>query len=219
MRLLISFLLTIPFFCSSQEGLKEYVSNDFDRIYDSDTIVFYGLDFFNFGLLNPDKVGQEEKLAKFFPAWMSSVNEEYDKDRLALITRRKIIRNLKPVQQRFKKIDSDWITFEKNKFGIDTIKSVIRSYQLKEIGGIGLVLIIENFNKEKENARINFTFFDVSSREILWSIEVKGSAFGAGMTKHWSNAINDSFSTFKTAYHIDYRKTHKKKRKERKLNK
>lgn len=64
---------------------------------------------------------------------------------------------------------------------------------MREKEGLGMVINLENFNKEREYALIYVTFFDIATREILFAAEVSGQAGGAGMTKHWASGVENAF--------------------------
>tara|TARA_B110000285_G_scaffold121611_1_gene137500 strand:- start:423 stop:1061 length:639 start_codon:yes stop_codon:yes gene_type:complete len=197
----------------AQDGLKDEYVHDFEKVYDADTIFYYGIDFSNFGLYNPEKVGHEQIIMKFFPVWMNKVHEAYSKGQIEMILKKEVKKNFQQVQSRYKLLRDEWIGFDKHTLETQQIQELVKDYKLKRTTGIGLVLIIENFNKEKENARVNYTFFDITSREILWSIETKGEATGAGMTNHWATAIKNSFGPFKLTYRSALRKVKKSRKK------
>lgn len=205
-------LLSLTHVSVAQEDIKDEYSFDFARVYDADTIYYYGYDFSNFGLANPEKVGQEESIKKFFVAWMHDIHEIYKKSDLEVLLKTEVKKDLQLVQDRYKLIRDEWITFEPHRFDTEKIKEIVKEYELNRTSGIGFVMIVENFNKEKEHVRVNYTFFDIATREVLWSVESKGEAMGAGMTNHWSKGLEDAFTPFKIAYN-DARRAEKKSRK------
>lgn len=196
----------------AQEDLKDEYVHDFERVYDTDTITYYGIDLSNFGLFNPEKIGQEATIMKYFPPWMSQVNEKYDDLSMESILKKGVDKDLQSVQSLYKSIREEWITFEEYTFGTSKIQEIVKAYELKKDKGVGLVLIIESFNKQNEYVRVNFTFFDIATREVLWNIESQGNAMGAGMSYHWSQGIIDSFYTFKVMYRAAIKKVQKSKK-------
>ena len=211
MRITFLFIL-LSTLSLAQDDIKDEFAPNFEKVYEADTIIYYGIDFSNFGLFNPEKVGQEESIIKYFPVWINGVHKAYSKDQMEAILKKEVEKNFQPVQERYKLIRDEWIGFEKHTFETDKIQSIVKEYELDRTTGVGLVLIIENFNKEKEHARVNFTFFDIETREVLWSVESKGEAMSAGMTKHWVNAIGSTFGPFKQAYRIAFKKMKKSKK-------
>jgi hypothetical protein len=81
------------------------------------------------------------------------------------------------------------------------VKNQVNNYDLSPIkSGLGFVIIAETFDKTSENVYMNYVFFDIMSREILWRLKVRGSAGGAGMTNHWVNGMERSFKRFENHY-------------------
>ncbi len=75
----------------------------------------------------------------------------------------------------------------------EDLKKIVRSYVLTEKAGVGMVIVLENFNKEREYSLIWVTFFDIATREILFAAEVSGKAGGSGMAKHWDAGVDVAF--------------------------
>ena len=75
----------------------------------------------------------------------------------------------------------------------EDLKKIVRSYVLTEKAGVGMVIVLENFNKEREYSLIWVTFFDIATREILFAAEVSGKAGGSGMAKHWDVGVEVAF--------------------------
>tara|TARA_B110000285_G_scaffold15998_1_gene15771 strand:- start:1526 stop:2332 length:807 start_codon:yes stop_codon:yes gene_type:complete len=190
-----------------QQNVNSEYGNQFSEVYDANTIVYYGLDFSNFGLTNPAKVGQEEMITKYFTAWMSEVNSFLSVSKLKSSLRKKVETNLQPVQGRYKLIREEWISFGQHNFDTEKIKEIVKEYQLKKTAGVGFVLIVENFDKELDVVRVNYTFFDIATREVLYSMKIRGSARGAGMTNHWSRGILSSYYTFTSYYNMAIKKS------------
>jgi hypothetical protein len=76
----------------------------------------------------------------------------------------------------------------------EDLQTIVQSYVLREKQGIGMVINLVNFNKDKEYALIYVTFFDIETREIMFAAEVTGNAGGSGMTKHWASGVEEAFA-------------------------
>ncbi len=77
---------------------------------------------------------------------------------------------------------------EKPSWNEDRVIKMIRKYEPKEKDGIGLVMIVESFDKTTEMATIWVTYFDPSTREVIRTRKYFGKASGSG-AKHWPNAV------------------------------
>lgn len=71
----------------------------------------------------------------------------------------------------------------------DKIAGMIKKYDPVEKDGIGLVLIVENYDKTTEMAVVWVTYFDPASKVVIRTRKYFGKAGGPGQTKHWNTAI------------------------------
>ncbi len=199
-HIILVFFLNVSVIVLSQSSLKDEYVNDVTRVFEAENVIFYGIDFSNFGLVNPEKFGQEDDLKKFLTAWMSDFHKSFPKERVKAILKKEIDRDLQAVQQRYQLLRDEWISFNNYQFDFDTVKSILKSYDLPQNKGVGLTLIVESFNKEEETVLVNYTFFDVETKEALWSLKIQSYAGGAGMTNHWANGLIMSMGQFKRSY-------------------
>ena len=178
-----------------QFGGKVYGDRANEIFYRQD-LVFYGYDFTYLKLSNSDKLGDGVIIVpKYFEAW----NETLTYDFLPI-----------------KKI-SDWMgkpgifvgnsVFEYHTYAdmqnfvtsvnhciqFEDLQTIVKSYVLREKEGVGMVVNLVNFNKEREYSLIYVTFFDIKTREIMFAAEVSGKAGGSGMTKHWAAGVESAF--------------------------
>jgi len=80
-------------------------------------------------------------------------------------------------------------------FSLQNVKSIILQYPKAE--GIGLVLIVESFNKINATATFWATFFNRSTLEVLSTIQIEGSASGIGIRNYWANSIYNAMKSYK----------------------
>lgn len=71
----------------------------------------------------------------------------------------------------------------------DKISRMVKKYDPVEKDGIGLVLIVENYDKTTEMAVVWVTYFDPASKVVIRTRKYFGKAGGPGQTKHWNTAI------------------------------
>ena len=79
---------------------------------------------------------------------------------------------------------------------IKEIETQVKNYQLKEQSGIGIVILVENFNKVSRSFIANVIFFDINNKEILWLTKINGLPGGNGMTAYWGEALFEIFYFF-----------------------
>ena len=182
-------------------GRKVYGDRGNEVFYRQD-MVFYGFDLTYLRLTNPAKVGDGVIIVpKYYDAW----NEELTYEMLPL---RKISGWMsKPtlflgnsVFPNYKYGDAqNFATSVNYCIPFEDLSRIVGSYVLREKEGLGMVVILSNFNKEREYSHIWVTFFDIATREIVFAVEATGKAGGAGMTKHWASGVEEAF----TAMFID----------------
>ncbi len=139
-------------------------------------IVYYGWDFSNFRITDASKINDTELiLKKHIPTWIGMLNARYPSAKVAEHFNKQVIENLVSVQNLIKNIKSDdLVTFQTYELTIDSVKNIVKSYILPEKTGIGLVFIIESFNKPQRYVTGFTTFFNIQNKEVLWSTKIKG---------------------------------------------
>ena len=178
--------------------IEEYESNIQDVINAKD-IVYYGIDFSKTVLTDRSIFLDNEKSRKYYASWIAYFETLIKPEDIVvkLLKKKDNIRyNPVSVQQRYLGFKHKWISASDYSFNIDTLKSVVKSYQLKESSGLGFVINVENFNKESSYLTVYFTFFNISSRDILWSVKIKGKPGGDGVSSTWAEGIYNSLMIY-----------------------
>lgn len=178
-----------------QFGGKLYGTRGNEVFYRHD-IIFYGFDLTYLKLTNRGKIGDGILLVpKYYEAW----NEMLTHD---LLPFRKISSWMgKPtlllgnsVFPNYHQMDAqNFVTSVNQCVPFEDLKKIVTAYVLREKEGIGMVVNVINFNKEREYSLIYVTFFDIATREIMFAVEASGKAGGSGMTKHWAEGVSSAF--------------------------
>lgn len=187
-----------------------------NQVLGADTIAYFGLDLSKLQLVDPKKVGNEADVIRFFGPWINYIDEYSIRDgALSTLLGKSIYVKKEYVQMLFKKrLAEEFISFTRSPLTLDSIQNMVNAYDLPAVScNIGLVIVVEAFDKTKESSILNFTFFDVSSRKILWRTKLEGPAGGVGMTKHWGKGAENAVFYFGTHYKREL-KTYQKKQKE-----
>lgn len=82
----------------------------------------------------------------------------------------------------------------KQDFSEQNVKSIISQYPTTE--GIGLVFIVESFNKSNTTGTFWATFFDRSTLEVLSTKRIQGLATGMGIRNYWANSIHKAMEAY-----------------------
>jgi hypothetical protein len=176
-------------------GCKIYGDRGNEIFYRQD-IVFYGFDLTYLKLTNRDKIGDGIIIVpKYFEPWNDMLTNDMlpfkkisgwmDKPTLFLGNSVFPYYTLGDAQNFVSSVNY-CITYE-------DVEQIVKNYALREKEGIGMVVNLSNFNKEREYSHIWVSFFDIATREILFAVEATGKAGGAGMTKHWAEGVSAAF--------------------------
>ncbi|MBN2668847.1 MAG: hypothetical protein JXR60_06430 [Bacteroidales bacterium] len=159
-------------------------------------IVFYGFDFTYSKLTNKGKLNDGPILIeKYFKDFNNILNREL----LPVFNIRRWLRKTNMfygtnIFENYTKMDASQFVVEDNYcFSFEDLQKIIASYALNETNGYGMVVNIENLNKHYEYVSMYITFFDIASREILYSVKVVGKAGGSGWANHYAQGINSGF--------------------------
>lgn len=176
-------------------GGKVYGDRANEILYRQD-LVFYGFDFTYLKLSNPRKVGDGVFIVPdYFPAWNEMLT--YDLLPIAKISswmRKPGIFVGSSVYEYSTYADvHNFVSSVNFCMPFEDLQTVVQAYVLREKQGVGMVINLVNFNKEKEYSLIYVTFFDIETREIMFAAEVTGNAGGSGMTKHWASGVESAF--------------------------
>jgi len=165
-----------------------------------ETVIWFGLDFTNaqFVGIAPNSADEAGDIKdKWIPSWNKLMVAETKKFN---------------VTKFFKKASAfyDFDSVDKLNKDIDESKIVVRSSKLlenpKELAaksiahyesessndGLGMVYLVEYFDKHKEEASFYVVFFDIASKEILLCERVTAPPAGFGIRNHWAGSVYNS---------------------------
>jgi hypothetical protein len=72
----------------------------------------------------------------------------------------------------------------------DEVVQYVGSYKGLPGNGIGIMFIIESFNKLEETAYIWVTIFEIESKRVISTFRKAGRPGGLGIKNYWANAIH-----------------------------
>lgn len=195
------FLVIAGTFILSYFGLYDKECPDAKKVFSTSEIVWYGMDFtkarfigtFDTGMgLNPaDGV---ELRNKWIPAWNNLVVAEQHNFNLKRAFRKCcVFYDISSVNQLNRNIDPDMlISSAETKINKATIKEMVKRYTpVEKKDGIGLVFIMESFNKNKKIANLYVTFFDIETKKVLISEFMSGRPVGFGLRNYWAGSIKE----------------------------
>lgn len=186
---------------------------DVKSVFNAGNIVYYGCDFSNSKFTDETKIGDSKKIVEVhLPEWQAEYNAQFSgrwvSDRFKF---QKVTENLKSVQDLYRKIDVNrYVIATSYEIGLDKLKEIVKAYDLPEKTGVGFVAIMESLNKPEHTETVYFTFFDINTRNILWTTKMKGEPRGYGFAKYYYVALYDCMNEYYARYVKKTRNAQKK---------
>ena len=183
-KLILLAVLTCTF---SFHGHSQYTTADVFKV---DEITFYGLDFSNIKLIGSDGFTDPWDIKnRLFNSWNSLFRNEPDKYNLKEFFYKSSVKlNLDVVKERNQIPDpEELVTDQTYSFGKDIVEKVISDYEIPEEEGIGLVFVMESFDKNQKKGFMWVTFFDLASKKVLFTEKMSGKAQGFGIRNYYAN--------------------------------
>ncbi|NQU35172.1 MAG: hypothetical protein HQ521_18255 [Bacteroidetes bacterium] len=178
--------------CQAQKsrGAKIF-GNRANEVFFRQDIVYYGYDLTYLKLSNPKKMGQSVKLIQeYFNDWNNVLNDKVGFNQLSKWMNKPHMLMGTPIFQNYYKRDfNNFVEYGNFFISFEDLQKIINSYVINESQGIGMVINVVNFNKDREYSMQWVTFFDIATREIIFAILTTGNAGGGGMVGHWAEGV------------------------------
>lgn len=204
-KILLGFLLLS--LCSNAQKYKrgiEYKLN-IEKLEASNEIVWYGWDFSKLRITDPKQYAKSEEVKnKHIPAIIGLLNEQFSLKWMARkLKKEKFSSSLNEIQKSFSQVnENNLVSFEKFELNLDSIKAITKAYNLTKKEGVGFVVIMENFNKQKRYVTSYPTFFDLATGEVLYTTRMKGKPGSKyGYAKYWEEGILETIYYFFKKYY------------------
>jgi hypothetical protein len=195
---------------------NNYAQHKTQDIFTEENIVWYGLDFTKAKFIgkveqvkNFEQVSSIDIINKYIPAWNELVVMEPDNFKLESTFRKKTIHyDLNPVAARNGKIAEDnIIAINSNTITKEELQDMVSAYEgSNKQEGLGLVFIIESFNKPQSMASAWVVFFDINTKKILLSEYCKGEPAGFGVRNYWAGAIKKIMTDIRNNKYKNWKK-------------
>lgn len=194
----VVFLLCIPGITRSQPFIEIFTSKYF---------TWYGLDFSNAKMIGAHGFTHPHRIVnQYFEEWNDLFIVEERKYNLKKAFNKSFVSmDLSIVTERNSFVDPNELVipvYQNHTLDHAWIQSIIREYRTDGgRQGVGLVFVVESFNKHNETGTIWVTFFDIASKEILLTKKKEGGTGGVGFRNHWArsiyNVLNDMQKEFR----------------------
>jgi len=166
------------------------------KIFNASKIIFYGYDFSYLKITNPKLIGHGQEIAN---QYFSVLNLRFNELLRAPDMKRWMgLSNFNSNQMVFENhqaMDYSKMVVDRG-YNItnEDLSKIVKSYVLPENDGVGMVVNLINFNKVHGYVIMYVTFFDIASREVLYSVEtIGGTSSIDGVNRYYPTAINEGF--------------------------
>lgn len=206
-RFLLAIILTAVFVVhlSAQKGPFGH-----PRIPDASSIVWFGLDFSEAKLIGSEGFTDPVDIkTRFFDKWNRLIIDEADKYNFrSAFQKENLVYDLSVVEERNKLPEADELVINTEySLSRGAAEAIVKQYKSTEFTeGLGLVFVIESFNKLEQEGTMWVTFFDIATQEIILMEHYTGDAGGFGLRNYWARSVYEVIEKLEKNY-----KTWKKK--------
>lgn len=199
----------LTFLLVAMAGAMATYAQDAKTIFNSDEIVWFGLDFTKARLIGVNDEKPDVIVKDYLEAWNQPMLYERDKFPIEG-TFRKVTAKFDPdVIQTVNKKATKATLFDDNEAIITTaaIQEAVKEYPMgAKKQGLGLVFFIESFNKKKKLATAHVVFFDIASHKVLLTKRVTAEPGGGGLKYYWSNSVSHMFKSISDSLYDVWKK-------------
>jgi hypothetical protein len=158
-------------------------------------VTWLGLDFSSTKLIGDrEKFGSESDVRRLLEAWNQLILTEFEKFDIAkAIKRSKVERSIDVTNEHNAEVDvlSMFTDDEKAHLHLNPndVEELVGRYDFKGKTGLGLMFVVESFNRFAEEGSIYVTFVNMGSKEVLFTERLVGEPKGFGMRNYWAGCI------------------------------
>jgi protein-arginine kinase activator protein McsA len=154
-------------------------------------ITWCGLDFSQAKMKGPGLETTQVVKDNLFKEWNDLIQKEKSKFNLRGFLKKKMVNfDLSAVEKVNNSVNPDnLISSGDYSIDISILGSLVKSYTLYSNSGVGLVFNIESFDRIIGKATLYATFFDLSTKKILFAEKMIGNGGGSSPRNYWANAI------------------------------
>ena len=158
-------------------------------------VTWFGLDLSKARFIGPvEEFGPSTNYQTLMTSWNNVLEKEERKYDIRRYFRKKVVTpQFSQVYKNNQTLDFASMMAEKedgrSALTKSDIQQIVNAYDFSGLSGLGLILNVESFNKEKELATIWVTFINLSSQEVIFTEQRTGKPGGAGVRNFWANSV------------------------------
>jgi len=163
----------------------------------ADTVVWAGLDYSMVRMIGPGDFGNPDAI---FPAMPESWNRLFVRERLGSLARelnKRVVADVGGMTNRNRLAGPKQVipsggpddVVGKSHITPQDIADAVKSYELENKTGLGLVFIVDRLVKPSQTGAIYAVYFDLATREVLAAERKIGWAGGNGFRNYWFGVV------------------------------
>jgi hypothetical protein len=172
-------------------------------------VTWYGLDFtktkFVGDFSNFNSAGRKSGVQikeKYFREWNAVVDNETEKfDIPKFYDKTKVNYALTQVTEFNAAVNPDDIMVphgDAKALSREEVEQVVNKYKSNGKSGLGLIFVVESFDKSRELGTMHVTFFDIATNKILLSKRLQTASGGIGLCNYWIRTVIDAMDESKS---------------------
>lgn len=172
-------------------------------------VTYLGIDFTQAKVINDASAVGPDLKDRHFPGINQVVVNEPKKYDLAAAFKKSITNDISVTEKANATIDADKIksasTSDDGRLKAADIQNVVNNYDLSGKKGVGLVFIVEAFNKTAERGSIYVTFIDMATKKVLFTERMTGKAGGFGQRNYWAKTVYEVLDDVKKSKYKEWK--------------
>lgn len=178
--------MILPFVSFGQRTMNDFMEENCD-------VIWFGLDFTEARMIGSEGFNDPVAIKEdYFRKWnhvMISEGDKYEWGKALLVSDLKYDYGVVDVVNDNIKVKTLVIN-KSYSINEDNIKVAVSRYKIEEYqDGIGVVIVVESFDKIREEGFGYITFFDVATKQVIYNHKLVGEAGGFGFRNYWARAI------------------------------
>jgi len=206
MRMFISVLALVASSASAQSKSDVFIKDV--------PVTWLGLDFTSTKLIGDrERFGSESDVRHLMEAWNDLILKEPDKYDVAhAIGRAKLENAVQVTKEHSLEVDvmnmfssdiKDYIHIKPS-----DVDEIVAGYDFTGLSGIGLMFVVESFNKLNEEGSIWVTFINMGTREVIFTEHLVAEPSGMGLRNYWGGCLVDIINKMRKKEFEMWRKKH-----------
>jgi hypothetical protein len=159
-------------------------------------ITWLGIDFTGAKFLGDrERFGSSSDVKFLIKSWNDMVEREHEKYNAARATHKlKAELHIEVTRNHNEDLDiSDMLSTNPSDYvhlKDEDVVAIVNSYDFSGLSGIGLMFVVESFNKYEPQASIWVTFINLGTKEVLLTDRILAPPGGASLRNYWGGSIH-----------------------------